>query len=73
MRIFPEGYEQTLQPCGKAMAILGALLIGAAVIGLFWSLRFAIGAASLGGGFWLGGKALCFVATWMQRRGLKLP
>ena len=36
MRIFPEGWEQTLEPCGKAMVIIAKIMLGLALLAFSW-------------------------------------
>lgn len=36
MRIFPQGLEQSIEPCGKAMVIIARIMLGLAVLAFFW-------------------------------------
>lgn len=73
MRIFPEGYEQTFEPFGRAFSILGKLMLAVGIVAALFSRLVGAVLSILGVSFWLGGKACVSLGQWMKRRGLQLP
>jgi hypothetical protein len=87
MRIFMEGQDAGLEPCGDVLVILAKLFLAGAILALGWasiirfarqsnpsqSLTAALVLSILTVAFWLTGKACVLLGRWMRQRGLKLP
>ena len=59
MRIFMEGQEEWLEPCGSALVVLAKFLMACAIIAIVWGafIRFS-GHAVTGGGSWPEGPSI---------------